>query len=121
MKKKFSEWYKQLVDNALQAGVKVENINIEFNLTTIKPIHAKWIVDYYDHITSKAGTNVIIKGWKSAAIYDAIKTGKSNLRSINLFNDIAPLPVPSNEIPNDKLVGVSNDLRKSYLNEIVED
>lgn len=38
MKKKFSEWYTQ-VDNALQAGVKVENIYSEFKLTTIKPIH----------------------------------------------------------------------------------
>ena len=53
-KLKFSEWYTQQVDNALQAGVKVENINIEFKLTTIKPLHAKWIVDYYNHITSEA-------------------------------------------------------------------
>ena len=40
---KFSEWYTQQVDNALQAGVKVENINIEFKLTTIKPLNSKWL------------------------------------------------------------------------------
>ena len=60
MKTKLSEWYTQ-VDNALQAAVKVENVNIEFKLTTIKPIHEKWIVDYYNRITSEAGTKVIIK------------------------------------------------------------
>ena len=95
MKMKFSEWYTQQVDNALQAGVKVDNINIEFKLTTIKPLHAKWIVDYYNHITSEAGTDVIINGWKSASIYDAIKTGKSNIPSIDPFNEIAPLAVSS--------------------------
>lgn len=46
MKKKFSEWYTQ-VDNALQTEVKFKNINIESKLTTVKPIHTKWIVDYY--------------------------------------------------------------------------
>lgn len=75
MKGKFPEWYKQQVANALQAGVKGENINFEFILTTIKPIHAKWIVDYHNHITSEAGTSFFIKGWKSAGIYDAINTG----------------------------------------------
>ena len=105
----------------MQAGVKVENINIEFKLTTIKPLHAKWIVDYYNHITSKAGTDVIINGWKSAGIYDAIKTGKSTLPSIDPFNEIAPLAVSSNEICNHNLVGVSDDLREGYVIEIDED
>lgn len=120
MKKKFSEWYTQQVDNALQAGVRVENINIEFKLTTIKPLHAKWIVEYYNHVTSEAGTDVIIKGWKSAGIYDAIEMGKANLPSIDPFNEIAPLAVTSNEISSENLAVVSDDLQKSYVNEIVE-
>jgi len=120
MKKKFLEWYTQQVDKALQTGVKVENINIEFKLTTIKPLHAKWIVEYYNHITSEAGTDIIIKGWKSAGIYDAIKTGKANLPSIDPFNEIAPLAATSNEISNENLVTISGDLRNGYVNETVE-
>ena len=121
MKKKFSEWYTQQVDNALQAGVKVENINIEFKLSTIKPLHAKWIVDYYNYITSEAGINVIIMGWKLAGIYDAIKTGKSNLPSIDPFNEIAPLMMSPNEVGNDIFVNASDELRESYVNEMVQD
>ena len=80
---------------------------------------------------SEAGTNFITKEWKSAVIYDGIKSGNSKLPSIDPFNDIAPLAVSSNEIPNDKLVGVSDYFRErergrererereSYLNEIV--
>ena len=31
---------------------KVEDIKIEFRLTTLKPLHAKWFVEYYNEITS---------------------------------------------------------------------
>ena len=90
MKKKFSEWYTQQVDYALQAGTKVENIKIDFKLTTMKPLYAKWIVQYYNHITSDAGTEVIINGWKRAGIFDAVKNGKSGLPNIDPFEEIAP-------------------------------
>lgn len=36
MKKKFSEWYTQQIDNALQTGAKVENIQIDFNQEDIQ-------------------------------------------------------------------------------------
>ena len=36
----------QQVDNALQVGTKLEDINIEFHLSVIKPLHAKWLVEY---------------------------------------------------------------------------
>lgn len=75
---------------------------------------------HYNHITSESGTNVIIKGWKSAGIYDAIKTGKSNLSSFYSFNEITLLGVSSSEISNDNLEGIFNDLREGYVNEVVE-
>ena len=34
---------------------------------------------------------VIVNGFKLAGIYDAIRSGKSSLQSIGLFNDIMPL------------------------------
>ena len=32
------------IDNALQVGTKLEDINIEFRLSVIKPLHIKWLV-----------------------------------------------------------------------------
>lgn len=101
----------QQVDNVLQAGLKVENINNEFKLTAMEPIHANTLQSH----------NVIIKGWKSAGIYGAIKTGKSNLPSLYSFNEITLLGVSSNEISNGNLEGIFNDLREGYVNEVVED
>ena len=46
MKNEFAKWYMQQVDNALQVGKKLEDINIEFRLSVIKPLHVKWLVEY---------------------------------------------------------------------------
>ena len=91
MKNAFAQWYMQQVDNALQVGKKLEDINTEFRLSVIVPLHAKWLVEYYNHISSEAGTKVIVNGFKLAGIYDAVRSGKSNLQSIDPFNDVAPL------------------------------
>ena len=58
IKNKFAKWYMQQVDNTLQVGTKLEDINIEFCLSVIKPLHTKWLVEYYNHISSEAGTDV---------------------------------------------------------------
>ena len=73
MKNEFAEWYSQQVDNELHAGKKVEDINIQFKLTTIKPLYSKYLLDFYNHITSEAGSKIIVNGlMKSAGIYDAM-------------------------------------------------
>ena len=61
-KNEFAKWYKQQVDNSLQIRTKLEDINIEFRLSIIKPLHAKWLEVYYNHISSEAGTEVIVNG-----------------------------------------------------------
>ena len=83
--------YAQLIENKLSLGKKVEEIKIEFCLTTLKPLQAKWFVEYYNEITSENGSSIIINGWKAAGIYDAIKDGSSGLQSIDPFKDISPL------------------------------
>ena len=82
LKRLFSEWYAQQIKNQLSLGKKVEEIKIKFRLTTLKSLHAKWLVEYYNEITSENGSSVIINGWKAAGIYNAIKAGSSWLQSI---------------------------------------
>ena len=47
--------------------------------------------EYYNHISSEAGTEAPVNGFKLVSIYDAIRSAKSSLQSIDPFNDIAPL------------------------------
>ena len=78
-------------------GKKVEEIKIEFRFTTLKPLHTKWLVEYYNEITSENVSSVIINGWKAAGIYDAIKAGSSGLQSVDPFEDISPLVTEHDE------------------------
>ena len=63
---------------------KSEEIKIELRLI-------KWLVEYYNEITSENGSSVIINDWKAAGIYDALKAGSSGLQSIDPLEDISPL------------------------------
>ena len=48
LKHLFSEWYAQQIENQLSFGKKVEEIKTGFRLTKLKPLHAKWLVEYYN-------------------------------------------------------------------------
>ena len=96
----------------------MEDTNIEFRLSVIKPLHAKWLVEYYNHISSEAGTEVIANGL--AGIYDTIRSGKSSLQSIDPFNDITPLADSLSEGSCGNFVQLSDDLSEGYANELDE-
>ena len=65
---------------------------MKFHLTKIKPIHAKWITQLYDYVSTEDGSKVIINSWKKSGIPDAVTNGSSSLSSLVPFQTIAPLP-----------------------------
>ena len=62
-------------------GKEVEQVEVKLTLTTLKPIHAKWLVDFYNHMTTPKGEQVPSSGWSAAGI--------TNLR--NSFGTIGPV------------------------------
>ena len=96
-----------------------EVIKIEFRLTNVKPLHAKWLLEYYNKITSENGSSVITNGWKAANIYDAIKAGSSGLQSIDPFEDISPLVTEHDESESLLLATIdqlTDELRENFVN-----
>ena len=96
-----------------------EVIKIEFRLTNVKPLHAKWLLEYYNKITSENGSSVITNGWKAADIYDAIKAGSSGLQSIDPFEDISPLVTEHDESESLLLATIdqlTDELRENFVN-----
>ena len=67
LKNLFSEWYSRQIENELPLGKKIEDVNIQFRLTTLNTLHAKWLLEFYNYITSDAGAEIILNGWKGAA------------------------------------------------------
>ena len=51
MKNKLSCWYTEEVQRELKNGTLIENIGIKFQLTTMKPLLAKWITQLCNELT----------------------------------------------------------------------
>ena len=85
MKKKFTLWYADQVQCAMDAGKLMEEIDIDLKLLVLKPLHASWLIELFDHMTSPAGKAVSLKGWEVAGITDAVKKGTPGLPSLDPF------------------------------------
>ena len=92
LKRKFAQRFAQQFNRQLALFKKVEDIEVKFQLTEIKPIHANWISQFYNHMSKDEGSKVIINGWKKSGISDAVTGGSSSLPLLDPFPDIAPLP-----------------------------
>ena len=78
------------------------------------PLHAGWLVDFYNHMTSGAEKKVIDNGWTSSGIKGAIALGLDSLPSVDLFHDIAPIiadPSGSQSIPNHAVYDLSPETK----------
>ena len=91
MKNKFTLWYADQISRALDKGRDLNNIEVSLKLSVVKPLHAKWIIEMYDHMTSAAGKAVCLKAWEVTGILGAVKKGLKELAHIDPFNDIDPL------------------------------
>ena len=91
LKNKFNEWYSFQVSKQLAEGVMLENVQVKLNLTILKPIHAGWLVDFYNHMTTDKGFDIIKNGWKAAGTTNAIHLGLNNLPSVDPFDEMDPM------------------------------
>ena len=62
LKAKFIEWFAKKIDECLQEGKELQDIEAKFGLTTLKPLHASWVCDFYDYLTSSKGEVIIKNG-----------------------------------------------------------
>lgn len=90
MKEKFAMWYCSKIKEALDKGIAIDEIDIKTPLTMIKPLHAKWLIEMYDELTSDKGRNVVVNGWRASGILEAVEIGSVNLQSLDPFQDIDP-------------------------------
>ena len=76
-------------------GRELDSIDIELKLSIIKPLHAKWMMEVYNEMTSAEG-----KGWEVFGIKGAVELGVTNLPNLDSFDDIeTKLEEDCNDIP----------------------
>ena len=62
MRRKLVEWYANKVTRPFDDGQDMESITIGFKLSKVKPLHAKWVMEAYNHMTSSIGKCICLKG-----------------------------------------------------------
>ena len=67
---KFNAWHADRVNKHLSNGVTTGDVKVSLKLSDLKPLHARWIVETYNHL--KHQNDSIIKGFDAAGISEAI-------------------------------------------------
>ena len=91
MRAKFNSWYSSQLRRQLDEGKQLQDIDVPLRLSISKSFHAEWLVDCYNHMTTTAGRNIILSGWKSAGIIEALQVGTDGLELLDPFHYIDPL------------------------------
>ena len=65
-KLKFESWYADQVTKEIEKGTNVYPVNIKTKLSVVKPLHARWLISFYDHIQNNC--EMIIKAFQMARI-----------------------------------------------------
>ena len=119
MKKKFTRWYAHQVQRAMDGNrfKSMDKIDIDLKSSVLKPLHATWLIEPFDHMTSPAGKAVSLKGWEVAGITDAVKKGTSGLPYLDPFHDIDPLSFIPVAIEEDNSETINGEQREMYLRE----
>ena len=117
MKKKFTRWYAHQVQRAMDGNrfKSMDKIDIDLKLSVLKPLHATWLIEPFDHMTSPASKAVSLKGWEVAGITDAVKKGTSGLPSLDPFHDIDPLSFIPVAIEEDNSETINGEQREESM------
>ena len=91
MKRKFTDWYASQIILAMEEGKELETIEVPLKLSNTKSLHAKWLIEMYNEMTSDKDRKVCLKGWEVSGIKAVVGQGLSKLSCLDPFNDIDPM------------------------------
>ena len=75
MTDKLNNWFAETLRKELDPGKSLDEISIKFKLTTMKPLHVKWVINVFNQLSSFEGKKVILDRWKALGILDALGRG----------------------------------------------
>ena len=53
MKAQFEEWYSEKVEAQLKSGVSIGDVQVNLNLSVIKPVHANWLIHAHQSVAKQ--------------------------------------------------------------------
>ena len=76
-----SKWYIE------ESAVGTEEIMVDLRLTVIKLLHATWLIELFNHLSSCEGSSHIANGWEKAGI-SSIVSGETKLPLEDPFSNL---------------------------------
>ena len=58
--RKFSEWYSREILHALENGCELTEAKVDAKVTIMKPLHAKWLSEFYNYFNSSNGQEITL-------------------------------------------------------------
>ena len=71
----------------LTGGTAEDDINVDIKLTTIKPLHAQWLVNFFNYLTTDEGKEIVLKDWRKTGI-SGLLDGNTTLPEADPFKEI---------------------------------
>ena len=73
MRKKFVTWYAEEIKKQMDAEVPAESIDVSLKLTSPKALHANWLIELYNVLTTADGRETVLSGWKKSGVTAVLK------------------------------------------------
>ena len=73
MRKKFVTWYAEEIKKQMDAGAPAESIGVDLKLTSLKALHANWLIELYNVLTTTDGRETALNGWKKSGVTAVLK------------------------------------------------
>ena len=84
---KCNTWMTNEILKQIKRGIGPPDVKVSLNLSVIKPLHAKWIVDLHHYL--KAEKAMILSGFRVTGISEAIENAKSITEKVeNPFKEL---------------------------------
>ena len=68
MRKRFVTWNAEEIKKQMDAGVPAESIGVNLKLTSLKALHANWLIELYNVLTTADGRETVLNGWKKVVL-----------------------------------------------------
>ena len=73
MRKKFVTWYAEEIRKHMDARVPAESIDVNLKLTSLKALHASWLIELYNVLTTADGRETVLNRWKKSGVTAVLK------------------------------------------------
>ena len=65
-------WYSLQIEKQRKEGKKAHEINVDTRISIMKPLHAKWVVSFYNYM--KNHREIVLAGWRKSKIEEVFNS-----------------------------------------------